>query len=634
MDYIILNNDGSLNKQSLDRYINQGSHGVDKIFIGWANGLATDFLQAVFTLPNQMTNTVLGEFEENYNYDGEHTINGWVITLTDAQTTYNGLLMVSARIIRNGIVQVAYPFSLCINETGVRPETDSGVTLAQIDSYLLNLQNLVTGAVQANTDGAFSNTSENPLQNKVITAAFDALKRGSYTKVDTTEFPTLADFLDSEGEEGYLYLYPVDVNDEDEGYYQYIWENNTWLPLGTTKIDIANMVTTDTDQTISGAKKLTNSLTLYAETGDSPSIVLQRGTLSDSAYDWKITDIGGELVFKQLTGTENTRVKFGVSAILPGGTYSLGASDAAWKDLYLTGDAYVGEIRPKTGATEVGVRTNLRSAGGAKNIGNIDYPFGDLYFSGIINKNTSGFGLSLPITTSFTANSELVDSLTDQKIESNKLISKNNYLRFATVAGDDKFFYISSKNSNSFHIGATGIATGLILDTYLTNFSPDGNSQTLGTSSKKWNYVYADYLSDGTKNISVGNITTKIDTTDTYDVGAFDANGEITVDIATLEQDIDELGWGQELHGIYMLTYSYAQTIMYLDKTQIDNAALSNLPIRAAMPVVYNALMGNSVPGNIRVQKVGTNYVFKVSDGSQHAASGLHLFMVKTDLVQ
>ena len=83
-----------------------------------------------------------------------------------------------------------------------------------------------------------------------------------------------------------------------------------------------------------------------------------------------------------------------------------------------------------------------------------------------------------------------------------------------------------------------------------------------------------------------------------------------------------------------MLTYSYAQTIMYLDKTQIDTAALSNLPIRATMPVVYNAIMGSSVPGNIRVQKVGTNYVFKVSNGSQNAASGLHLFMVKTDLVQ
>ena len=144
MDYIILNNDGSLQKQSLTRYINQGSHGVDKIFIGWANGLATDILQVVFTLPNQTTNTELGTFEEDYAYDGEHTINGWVFTLTNAQTLYNGALMVSVRIIRSGIVQVAYPFALIINETGVRPDDDSGITLDQLDSYLQYVQTFAT----------------------------------------------------------------------------------------------------------------------------------------------------------------------------------------------------------------------------------------------------------------------------------------------------------------------------------------------------------------------------------------------------------------------------------------------------------------------------------------------------------
>lgn len=260
MDFIILNSDGSLQKQSLTRYIQQGSHGVDEIFIGWANATSSQTLQAVFTLPNQLTNTELGTFESNYEYEPGETMSGWVITLTENQTRYNGALMVSARIILNGIFQVAYPFALIINETGVRPETDSGITLAQLDSYLLNIQNLVTGAVRQNTDAALSSTSENPVQNKVITNAIDTLKRGSYTKVDTTEYPTLQDFLNTEGEEGFLYLYPVNTSNEDEGYYQYIWENNLWIPLGTTKIDISNMVTTDTQQSITGAKTFTTGI--------------------------------------------------------------------------------------------------------------------------------------------------------------------------------------------------------------------------------------------------------------------------------------------------------------------------------------------------------------------------------------
>ena len=260
MDFIILNSDGSLQKQSLTRYIQQGSHGVDEIFIGWANANSSQTLQAVFTLPNQLTNTELGTFESNYEYEPGETMSGWVITLTENQTRYNGALMVSARIILNGIVQVAYPFALIINETGVMPENDSGITLAQLDSYLLNIQNLVTDAVRQNTDAFLSSTSENPVQNKVITNAIDTLKRGSYTKVDTTEYPTLQDFLATTGEEGFLYLYPVNTSNEDEGYYQYIWENNLWIPLGTTKIDIANMVTTDTQQTITGKKTFSDDV--------------------------------------------------------------------------------------------------------------------------------------------------------------------------------------------------------------------------------------------------------------------------------------------------------------------------------------------------------------------------------------
>lgn len=222
MDYIILNNDGSianlpsLVNPKLKRYIQQGNNGVDKIFIGWPLGLSTDYGQAVFTLANQLTNTVLGEFKANYpyeaddpenppsDYDGE-TCNGWVITLTSDQTIYNGGLFVSFRVIRNGIIQVAFPFTLMINETGVRPDTDSGVTIAQLDSYLLNIQNLVTGAVRQNTDAVMSETSENPVQNKVVTQRINSAIAGVYKPGGTKTVAQLNALTKDASLNGYVY---------------------------------------------------------------------------------------------------------------------------------------------------------------------------------------------------------------------------------------------------------------------------------------------------------------------------------------------------------------------------------------------------------------------------------------------
>lgn len=42
------------------------------------------------------------------------------------------------------------------------------------------------------------------------------------------------------GEEGIIYLVPIDPNDATKGYYRYIWENNSWLALGTTEIDLSD----------------------------------------------------------------------------------------------------------------------------------------------------------------------------------------------------------------------------------------------------------------------------------------------------------------------------------------------------------------------------------------------------------
>lgn len=82
----------------------------------------------------------------------------------------------------------------------------------------------------------------------------------SFINVDTTSYPTLASFLASTGEEGYIYLYPIDTTDLSKGYYQYIWENNSWQYLGSTEIDLSSYATkTYVDGKIVEAKAYTDS---------------------------------------------------------------------------------------------------------------------------------------------------------------------------------------------------------------------------------------------------------------------------------------------------------------------------------------------------------------------------------------
>ena len=80
-----------------------------------------------------------------------------------------------------------------------------------------------------------------------VNNAIDSIKRNSFINVDTSEYPTLQDFLDNydDPEEGHIYLYPIDPNDIDKGYYQYIWEDNQeWEYLGTTQIDLSDYALT------------------------------------------------------------------------------------------------------------------------------------------------------------------------------------------------------------------------------------------------------------------------------------------------------------------------------------------------------------------------------------------------------
>lgn len=102
-----------------------------------------------------------------------------------------------------------------------------------------------------------------------LDSAIDTIKRNAYINVDLIRYPTLDSFLASEGEEGYIYLYPIDTSESPtfaSGYYQYIWENNQWQDLGTTQIDLSNYYTKpQADALLNGKvdKKTTGGLYAY-----------------------------------------------------------------------------------------------------------------------------------------------------------------------------------------------------------------------------------------------------------------------------------------------------------------------------------------------------------------------------------
>ena len=142
VNYILLKADGSILAQNMDYYVQQGSTGVDKIFFGSVSAITTDVGQAICTLPNGAQNTLAGSWDTcTYKIEGvDTTIGGFLFTLTTAQTNYNGGLMMSLAIYRSSNRLVNYPLYLVVNETGLQSDTDTGVTVEEINSYLQQVQ--------------------------------------------------------------------------------------------------------------------------------------------------------------------------------------------------------------------------------------------------------------------------------------------------------------------------------------------------------------------------------------------------------------------------------------------------------------------------------------------------------------
>lgn len=134
---IIFKKDGSIYYSQLDEYINQNSTGVNTIFVTIMDrDVETYSCSANFALPNGVTNKTSGVYAQD-TIDGK-TYNGYQITLTSAQTAYNGNLKVSIELYDNTQNRLwSYPVSLVVNPTMQEPS--STITNEEYNALLSTL---------------------------------------------------------------------------------------------------------------------------------------------------------------------------------------------------------------------------------------------------------------------------------------------------------------------------------------------------------------------------------------------------------------------------------------------------------------------------------------------------------------
>lgn len=122
----------------------------------------------------------------------------------------------------------------------------------EIDGYITDgIKSLAVSQIEDNRNkvtsiGSSSTNTQYPSA-LAVWSLVDSIKKDSLQIADYETYPTLEDWLDNfEGEEGIIYLYPVNTNEAptfSSGFYRYVLENDAWLPLGTTTVDLSDYAT-------------------------------------------------------------------------------------------------------------------------------------------------------------------------------------------------------------------------------------------------------------------------------------------------------------------------------------------------------------------------------------------------------
>lgn len=313
--------------------------------------------------------------------------------------------------------------------------TFSSVFSSTYEKTFENTDNKTTSISQSSTDTQYPSA-------KAVYDLVQAIKRNAFTEVDTTTYPTLADFLASTGEEGYLYLYPVDTSDLTKGYKQYIWENSAWVYLGDTQLDLTNYPRKDQNETITGNWQFANAILSFLNSQASGNATYE---LEEDVYGQFVlsrTYNGNKVALFYINGTLITPATSNVSDI--------GSNNKRFKNIF--------------------IGSNLDIKTGAKII--------------VHDKNVS-FGLVAPDTSSWTADKEI--ATTDQaNVKANESIISDAYDNTKTYAVGDIVIYnnvlykcitaiTTAEDFDSTKWTATKVAE-LVADETIVSFTPPASN--------------------------------------------------------------------------------------------------------------------------------------------------------------
>lgn len=130
----------------------------------------------------------------------------------------------------------------------------------------------------------------------------------------------------------------------------------------------------------------------------------------------------------------------------------------------------------------------IRPSQTGKDIGSPVLPWKNIYFTGYLSDgNNANYGLTLPDTTNFTANSELLDTASAQTVTGQKTITDKLYFINSSPAQNIPWYFINNafgdfelyrQNSRQLYFNGSGIIPN------------ENNTKNLGQQSRRWKDLY------------------------------------------------------------------------------------------------------------------------------------------------
>lgn len=279
--------------------------------------------------------------------------------------------------------------------------------------------------------------------------------------------------LPEEGEEGILYLLPATDPEIGNYYEEYLWIDSAWELIGSSSVDISNMVTTDTEQTITGAKTINNEL------------IFSNGTA------WlKITSNGWTSTIQQQAGVG---LNFGGASLTPtaDGSKDFGSSTMRWKDIYLGGKIDLNASNSTT------ITTNASSELVVDRNGTTIFNFGNT------NGQAQCYYTLAPISTGVPDLGASSKRWKDLHLAGISYFYGANYN--GSITNKDNRMVIAYGNADRLRVGNAD-------SDFATNLSPKTNAVfNLGSSSAKWKDLYlAGNLTDGTNSVTIADLAALI----------------------------------------------------------------------------------------------------------------------------